>query len=99
MGARFRYRLTFFAQAVNVKSNRLAHILLNLLTSAPSRNAAREIRRIGRKTRVRWLDNNQILFHGLSPACFIARLRVPGARSSPAFPPTLTTPTLTACLD
>src|ERR1700738_1615045 len=81
-----------------MKGNSLADILLNFLASAACRDAAGEIRRIGRKTRLSRFDNNQVLFHGLSPACFITLLRVPGARSSPGFPGTVTSPSLTACL-
>src|SRR6267378_7291478 len=44
------------------------------------------------------LDDNQVFFHDFNTACFRIMFNVPGARSSPGFPGTVTKPSLAECL-
>lgn len=76
----------------------LAHALLYCRLRRTGGNASRQIGRIRRESRWCLLHNDEDL-HCLSPACLRMLFNVPGARSSPACPATVTSPGLTGCLN
>ena len=96
--ARFRKVHTFFFQAVQVERNRCLHLSLDIVAGTASGYAARHVGRVGRVSRCCRLDHDQV-FHCFSPACFRTLFKVPGARSSPGFPATVTSPGFDACLN
>src|SRR6266478_3561627 len=93
----FGDRLSFLAQSVEVERNCLSHVMFHFFMGPASRNTSREIWRVGRKACFCRLDDNQVFFHDFNPGCFRILFNVPGARSSPGFPGTVTKPSLTGC--
>jgi hypothetical protein len=94
----FRNRQPLQAKSVKVEGNCLPHVLFYFFAGVASRNASREIWGVGGKTSLRRFDNDQVFFHGFNPACFRILFNVPGAKSSPGLPGTVTRPSLAVCL-
>src|SRR5215211_260649 len=70
--ARLRNGVTLLAQTFQVKFDSLLHVALDFFTVRSGRNAARQVRRVGRKTRAGRFDDDEIL-HPCST--FSSRLR------------------------
>ena len=94
----FGDRLSFFAQSVEVECNCLSHVMFHFFMGPARRNTSWEIWRVGGKACLCRLDDHQVFFHDVNLACFRILFNVPGARSSPGFPGTVTKPSLTECL-
>ncbi len=73
------------------------HALLDIGTRGPGRHTSREVRGVGGVPGLGLLDDDEER-HGFSPACLRMLLRVPGARSSPGWPVTVTKPGLVGCV-
>ena len=96
---RFRHRLTVFAQALDVKPDRLADLTDNLLLRSPSCHATWQIRNVRGIVPRRFLNHDGVLhvLHSVSPACFMTLAHVPRGRSSPGLPAMVTVPGLLGC--
>jgi len=81
-----------------MKRDRVLHLSFNFLLCATCCNAARKVWRVRGITGRRPFDHDQVL-HGFNPACFKTLFSVPGARSSPGFPATVTSPGFAAFLN
>src|SRR5207244_10137422 len=88
---RFRNRKPFFPETVQMKRDGVLHLALNIVLRSGRRNASGKVGRVRRVTGRSLLNHDQVL-HGFSPACFKTLFSVPGARSSPGFPATVTSP-------
>jgi len=97
VGVRIGYFHSLQAHSFEVELNGFAHIALNFFPRATGGDTSRQVRGIGRIARVGFLDNNQVFFHFLSPACLRMLLSVPGASSSLRFPGTVTSPFFVGC--
>jgi hypothetical protein len=98
--ARLRNGVTLLAQPLKVKFDSLLHVALDFFAVRSGRNAARQVRRVSRKTRTGRLDDNEVLHPcSFNPACLRMLLSVPGANSSPGLPGTVTRPGLLGCLN
>src|SRR6266481_3511611 len=64
---RLWHGLALLSQSVMMKCHRLTHISLDFFPCAASRNTSVEIRGIGGKASLRWLDDDQVFFHCLLP--------------------------------
>jgi hypothetical protein len=95
---RLRDRLPALRHTFQMKGNRLLHFSLDFIAGLASSYATIEIWRVCRIARSRFLNDNQILFHFLIPACFHTLFSVPMPRSSPGFPGTVTKPGFAKCL-
>ena len=84
-------------QTFDVELDRIMHLSLHFLPRAASSHATRQIRRISREAGGGPLNNDQISAH-FSPDCLRMLFCVPGARSSPGLPGTVTKPCRVACL-
>src|SRR5260370_13905504 len=74
---------------------------LDSLYGVPRRDAARQVRHIGRIVAFRFFDYDRVPHHRCSfrPACFKILFCVPGAKSSEGLPAMATRPDLLACLN
>jgi hypothetical protein len=95
---RLRYGLPFFSQTIEMERDGLTHVLFDILAGASRGYAAGQIRRERGEPRLRLLYYDQVFLHCFSPACFITLLSVPGAKSSPGFPGTVTNPSFVESL-
>src|SRR5579864_8740305 len=95
---RFGNREAFFPQTVQMKRDGVLHLSFNFLLCPTCRNAARKVGRVRGVTSRRLFDHDQV-FHCFNPACFKTLFSVPGERSSPGLPGTVTSPGFDACLN
>src|SRR5207245_8913505 len=86
------------SQAVELEWIRSLHVAFDFFTALGSGNASRNSRGVCRTAGLCRLDNDQVFFHGLNPACFKILFNVSGAKSSPGLPGTVTRLSLTGCL-
>lgn len=96
-GSRLGHRAVRKPQPLDVELDCIMHLDLNVLPGAPSSHATRQVRRIGREARRGLLDDDEISAD-FSPDCFPMLFWVPGARSAPGLPGTVTTPGRAACV-
>ena len=87
-----------FFQPFKVKRNCLANIFLNFAFRFPRGNATRKIRAIRGKV-PRCSFNDYEIFAHCSPACLRMLFKVPGGKSWPDCPATVTRPGLELCLN
>jgi len=94
---------TVLAEALNVEFDCLTDLTLCLFPSYTGRDTTGEIGYVRRKIRPGVLDHHCIthekVTHFLNPACLRILFSVPGAKSSPSFPATVTRPALPGCLN
>ena len=90
---RSRPTSTILAKPFKVELDRFTHVLLGRLAGPTGCHTTREIWRVGREPGPRLLDDDEVS-HGFSPACLNILFKVPGAKSSPGLPATVTTPDL-----
>lgn len=96
-GSWLRHRAIRQPQTLDVELDRIMHLSLHFLPRAAGSHATRQIRRISRESGGGPLNNDQISAH-FSPDCLRMLFCVPGARSSPGLPGTVTKPGRVACL-
>lgn len=93
---RFRDLCSVLTKAVQVERDRFPHLPLSLRTGAPCGDAAGNVRGVRRESCRCRLNHNQVS-HRFKPACLNTLFRVPGARSLPGLPATVTRPGFDAC--
>lgn len=103
---RRRHRLATRAKSFEMKTDGVAHHLLDSRAGWRGSDTPRHVGRISRIACIGSLDKDQIALHGghssvrrFRPACFMMLFKVAGDRSSLLEPATVTRPGLPGCLN